>query len=246
MPRERIDWLRGDRGGLDERIRPVRLGRVGVFATVQTCSLAANVIRLDHEIPAEFALDAEVPVLHIRIAEVGIHVIRTGIELAGPGIFDQVADERFGWRHRDILEDTQCLLIFFDIWDVLDDVFSNNALDGIEKYAIATADRRLFEGSPRKTKTGPEIFLVHREDRARELDAGAPPGRRLLQALQREELCRPLGIAAGTALRKDQRRYPVARVFRRNVEHITQAEVERQFRAHLPVVLNECGVLSRA
>src|SRR5262249_47008850 len=246
LTRERIDWLCRDRGELDERARPIWLGRIGVFAPIQPSALTANVLYLDQEILPEFTLDAEVPVLHIGISEVGIHIIRAGIELARTRILDQVPDESFGRRSRYILIDAQRLLVFLDVRNVLDHIFSDDALDSVKKDAVAAADYSFFNWPEGKTETRSEIFLVDRKDRPRELNSRASPTRSLLQTCEREELCRSFGVTAGTTFGINHRRDSVTRVFGRDVQHVTQPDVERQFRTHLPVVLNERRVLGCA
>src|SRR5207248_10208768 len=58
---ERIDRLCRNRGGLDERVGPIRLGRVGVFAPVQPSALAANVTHLDEERSEEHTSELQSP-----------------------------------------------------------------------------------------------------------------------------------------------------------------------------------------
>src|SRR5439155_7734722 len=132
-----------------------------------------------------------------------IHVVRAGIELAGTGILHQVADESLGRRHRNILVDAECLLVFFHVGNVFNHVFGDDALDSVEKDSIAPADDSPVDRSKCKTEARAEIFLVHGKDRAWKFDAGASPAWRLLQALQRKELRRAFGVASGTALRID-------------------------------------------
>src|SRR5262245_11429881 len=184
--------------------------------------------------------------MHVGTAEVGIHIVRHGSELARTGILDQVPNESFGRGSRYILIDAQRLLIFLDVRNVLDHIFSDDTLDSVKKDAVTAADYSFFDWPEGKTETRSEIFLVDRKDRPWELNSRASPTRSLLQTCEREELCRSFGVTAGTAFGINHRRDSVTRVFRRDIEHITQADVQRQFRTHFPVVLNERRVLGRA
>src|SRR5262245_40358932 len=107
-------------------------------------------------------------------------IVRAWVELTRARILDQVPNKRLGGRRRNILVDAERLLVFFYVRDVLDHVFSNNALHRIEKDAVAAADYCPCVGSEGKTEPRSEIFFVDREDRARQFDAGAPPTRRFL------------------------------------------------------------------
>src|SRR5262249_47860058 len=117
-----------------------------------------------------------------------------------------------------------------DVRDVFDHVLRDVALHCVEKDAVTAADHGLLERLPGEAESRPEVFLVNREQRAAELDAGPPPGGRPLQALTREELRGAFGEAPRPPIRKDQGGYAVARVLRRDVKHVAQAEVQRQLR----------------
>src|SRR5262249_45440721 len=137
-------------------------------------------------------------------------------------------------------------LVFLDVRNVLDHVFSDDTLHSVEKDAVAAADYSFFDRPEGKTETRSEIFLVDREDRPWKFNPRASPTRSLLQAFRSEELCRSFSLTAWTAFGINHRRDSVTRVFGRDVQHVTQADVKRQFRTHLPVVLDERRVLGRA